>query len=422
LERGLGPLALLRRATHFRDLIIATFGSAFGTYLAAVALQVHVYDETGSAAWVGALLVAEFLPIVLIGLTLGPLVDRFSRRKLMVAADLVRLAVFCVLPFVNDPATIVGLAGITGVAAGFFRPAVPAALPNLVDDADLPAANSVFQTVENLAWLAGPVVAGIVLAVSSEDVAYWLNAVTFLLSALLIARIPERLLKAERSLSRGHWSDVADGLRVVRHSPALFTVLVVWSVVMLGNGAFNVAEVVFAKESLGAGNLGFGILVGACGLGLTIGGWFGSRAIERFGPARAYAWSLVLWAVGVAAASVSPSLALAAVFVVAGLIGNGVAVVCNILLVQRGAPDHLRGRAFTLIIASNYVLLGVATGLAGWLTDIVGGRWTWFAAACAYAVAAALALAMGRRLGLGIEPQPADEPELPVAAAGLSRV
>ena len=156
-------------------------------------------------------------------------------------------------------------------------------------------------------------------------------------------------------MSRGHWRDVGDGLALVRRSRPLFMVLVVWSVAIVGNAFFNVAEIFFAKDVLDSGDLGFGILVGATGLGLTVGGFFGGRWIDRFGVTRVYVASLALWGAGVAAAAVSPWLALAAALVAVGLVGNGVAVVCNLLLVQRGAPDHLRGRAFTVIMSVNYL-------------------------------------------------------------------
>ena len=159
-----GRLSLLGRNRDFALLFWATAGSAVGTYLAALALSVHVYDLTGSGRWLAALLIADFLPIVLIGLTLGPLVDRLSRRRLMVVSDLVRAATFVALPFVGEPALIVALAGVNGVATGFFRPAVWAGLPNLVSDDDREQATSLLSTVEHAAWTVGPAVAGLLLA------------------------------------------------------------------------------------------------------------------------------------------------------------------------------------------------------------------------------------------------------------------
>jgi MFS family permease len=215
--------------------------------------------------------------------------------------------------------------------------------------------------------------------------------------------------------SRGHWRDVADGLALVLRSRPLRLVLVVWSVALIGNAAFNVAEVFFAKDELDSGDFGFGVLVGATGLGLTVGGFYGGRAIDRIGVLRVYVGSLVLWSVGVAAAALSPSLGLAAALVAAGLVGNGAAVVCNLVLVQRGAPDHLRGRAFTVIMSTNYLLLGLGMAVAGPLTDAVGARWMWGAAAAAYGVAALLAVILSRGLALA-EADPRAEP---VAASSI---
>jgi MFS family permease len=327
---------------------------------------VDVFDRTGSNSWVSALLIVDFLPIILIGLLAAPLVDRFSRRRLLIASDLVRAAVFCVLPFAGSALAIVVLAGVQGIATGLFRPAVYAGMPNLVDDAQLPEATSLLQTVENLTWTVGPVVGGIVLAGAGPELAYWLNAATFMLSAVLLARIPAVRLQ-------------------------------VWNVVMLGVGGINVAEVALAKVSLDAGDLGFGILVGAGGLGLTLGSFAAGQAVERLGIGRAYFAGIALMAAGYGLAALAPSILVAVPAVVAASVGNGAAVVCNALLVQRGAPDRLRGRAFTVIMSSNYALLGLGMVAAGPLTDAYGARVVWGAAAGVYLLGALLSVALAPR-------------------------
>jgi MFS family permease len=392
----LSRLDLLRRAADYRRLFVATLASGAGTYLAAVALTVDVFDRTGSGTWVSALLIAEFLPAILIGFLLGPLVDRWSRRRLLIASDLVRLAVFCVLPFAGSATAVVALAFVAGVATGFFRPAVYAGMPNLVQDDDLPTANALLQAVENLAWMIGPIVGGVLLTLQGPELAYWLNALSFLVSALLLVRIPSRRLQAGEIESRGHWQDLGDGFRLVRRSRALLTVLVVWNVVLLGSAAVNVAEVVLAKVSLDAGDVGFGILVGASGLGLTLGSLAAGALLDRLGIRRTYAAVIALMAVGYGIGAVSPNLAVAVAGVVLGTFGNGAAVVCNALLVQRGAPDELRGRAFTVIMSSNYVVLGLGMAIAGPLVDAFGARWLWGVASVGFLLASFAAVALAR--------------------------
>jgi MFS family permease len=421
-----GSLNLLRRAPDFRLLFLASAGSAFGTYLAAVALTLHVFGLTGSGAWVAALLVADFLPIVVIGLVLGPLIDRFQRRRLMIAADLTRAAVFCALPFVSTPGAIVGLAAVAGVATGFFRPAVYAGVPNLVaDDEDLTEANSLLTGVENLAWVVGPVVAGALVASFGSDPAYWINAATFAFSALLVARIPARQLQSEESLSRGHWRDVRDGISLVLQAPQLRTVLLVWNVVIVGNAAVNVAEVVFAQESLGAGSTGFGVLVASSGVGLTLGSFATPVFMGTLGLHRLYVLSVALMGVGWGAAAMAPSLWVAVPLVVVATVGNGMAIVCNQVLIQRGAPDRLRGRAIAVLMSSTYATMAVAMGVAGVLVNALGGRAVWALAGIVYLVAALVALAQTRRLPVSTLDRrmaPESEPLVPDGSAVVERI
>ena len=391
-------LGLLRRSPSFGYLFLATAGSSVGTYLAAIALTVDVYDDTQSGIWVAALLIADFLPIVLIGLLLGPLVDRLSRRWLMIVSDLARFGVFAALPFVDSAEAVIGLAAISGIATGFFLPAVYAGLPNLVPDEDLTNANSLLQTVETLAWMIGPIVGGLLLTAWGTSVPYTVNAVTFLVSAGLVARIPRGSLQSEESLTRGHWRDVADGLKLVVTARSLRTVLVVWNVVLIGAGAVNVAEVVFAKDTLDAGNLGFGAIIAASGVGLALGSFLAPTALGKVGLRRHYVGSIALMGFGWGGAALSGTIWLVVPFVIGGAAGNGAAIICNRLLVQRGAPDRYRGRALATIMSSNYAVLGLAMAAAGVLTDVYGARAIWIAAGSIYLLGSVVALLMTRWL------------------------
>jgi DHA3 family macrolide efflux protein-like MFS transporter len=407
-------VTLFREVQSFRLLALATVGSAFGTWLAFVALTIDVYDRTDSAVWVSALLIADFLPAILIGIAASSLVDRLPRRRLMIASDLARVAIFAVLPFANDAGTIVVLAALAGFATGFFRPALYAGLPNLLPDEDLPQANSLLQTIENVAWAVGPVLGGVLVAATGPDVAYWINSVTFLVSAALLAGIPDRLLQSAQAVGRGYWRDLSDGFKLVRDSRALLTVLAAWNVVMLATAGANVAEVVLAKETFDAGDLGYGLLVGVTGVGLALGSLLAGSQLEHRALATVYATSIGLVAVGMVGAAAAPNVWIAAVCVAVAGMGNGAAVVCNALLVQRGAPDVLRGRAFTLLMSSNYVVLGMGMVAAGPLTNELGPRTVWALGGALAAIAALVGLLLARGVvATGARPAeaPAAEPE-----------
>jgi MFS transporter, DHA3 family, macrolide efflux protein len=393
LRRQFGLLA----SQSFRLLALATLASGVGTWLAFVALTVDVFDRTDSAKWVSALLIADFLPAIVIGLAAGSLVDRMPRRRLMIGSDLVRFAVFAALPFANSPGLIVGLAAVAGFATGFFRPAVYAGLPNLVPDEDLTGANSIIQTIENVTLATGPIAGGLLVAATGPDAAYWINAATFLVSAALLVRIPGRLLQAARAVGHGYWRDLAEGFALIRRSRALLTVLAAWNVVMLATAGMNVSEIVLAKDAFSAGDFGYGLLVGMAGLGLALGSLLAGSFLEHRALSSVYGGAIGLIALGLVAAAASPNVWVAAVCVAFMGAGNGTAVVCNALLVQRGAPDELRGRAFTVLMSSNYVVLGLGMLAAGPVTDAIGPRAVWAAVGglCALAAVVGLALARG---------------------------
>lgn len=391
---GEAPLGLLREARDFRRLFLATLTSSVGTYLAVVALTIDVYDQSGgNANWVGALLIADFLPVIVIGLAFGPLLDRLPRRRILVAADLTRAAIFCVLPFATGPGQIVALALLVGVATSFFRPAVFAGLPTLVSDERLPSANGLLQSAENFTWAIGALAAGALVKLSGADAAYWLNAATFVVSALLVLGIRRSLEErgAEGERRRGYLAQLREGLRVVGQSRALLTIVIAWSVATVAQAIGNVSEIFLARDVFDAGSLGFSILVATAALGLFAGSLSGGALIARFGIRGPYLLSILLMAVGFAVAAASPVFWLAAAIVVVSGFGNGAGVVCNAVLVQRAVPDRIRGRAFTLVMSISYACFGIGMIVAGPLTNELGARSAWGVSGGLCVLAAALA-------------------------------
>jgi MFS family permease len=394
------------RLPGFRYLFVAVLGSSAGTLLAAIALAIDVKDRTDSGLWVGAVLVVEFLPTIVVGLLLGPLLDRLERRSLMIGADLLRAAVFAALPFAGGAAAVVGLALVAGLATGFFRPAVFAGVPNLVPEEQLPQANALLQTVENASWAVGPVLGGLLTAAAGPGAAYGINAVSFAVSAALVVRIPARRLQTEKALTRGHWRDLGDGFLAVLRSRPLLAVLVAWGIAQVGFGAVNVAEIFLAKDTFNAGDFGYGLLYSGIGGGLVLGSFLSTSVLARLDMPRTYGLSLLAMSVGCTVTAVAPNIWVAAVGCATAGFGNGCAVICNALLVQRGIADSARGRALTFVMSATYVLVGVGTALGGVFLHVVGPRWIWAGGALTLAVAAAVGYALARgTVELEIQPE-----------------
>jgi MFS family permease len=393
LRRQLG---LLRRQRSFRLLFLATLESGLGTWMATIALTADVTARTNSPWWVSALFVVTFLPSIVVGLLLGPLVDRLSRKRLVVAADLVRLVVFVLLALSSSALEIIVLAAIAGVANSFFRPAVLAGVPNLVDEDELVHGTSLLQATDWVATAVGPVIGGAIVSAAGVHVVYWVNAATFLVSALLLVRIPARLLQSEQAITRGHWRDLGDGLTLFRRSPLLLMVLVAFAFAMITSGLVNVSEIFLVERALHRGAFGYGLLWTATGVGLVVGSLVSGVLLEQRDVRTLYPIVFVVWAAGILGAGVSPDVWVAALAMVLAGFGNGLTFPMTVVIIQRATTDAVRGRAFTLIISAHNAVLGGAMVAAGAVTEAAGPRWVYVIAAASLVVGGVTAAAFLR--------------------------
>jgi MFS family permease len=376
--------------------------------MATIALTSDLTDRTQSPWWVSLLFIVTFLPSVIVGLVAGPLIDRLSRKRLLIEADVIRFGVFGALVFVHSPAAIIILATLAGVANSFFRPAVLAGVPNLLTDDDLAHGTSLLQATDWAAAAIGPVLGGLIVSASGASDVYWINAATFLLSALLVLRIPGHLLQSAQAITRGHWRDMRDGFAAFRRSPPLVTVLVAFAFAMVAMGLNNVAEIFLAERSLHRGPFGYGLLWTATGIGLVIGSLISGSLLERWDARAIYPLVFLPWAAGLLGAAVAPDIWVAAAAMVFAGLGNGLTFPMTVVIVQRNTTDTMRGRAFTLIISAHNAVLGLAMVAAGALTESVGPRWTYALAAASLVGGALTAFALFRRLAG--QPALLDEP------------
>jgi MFS family permease len=240
------------------------------------------------------------------------------------------------------------------------------------------------------------VLGGLIVSASSPHLVYWVNAATFLFSALLIVRIPARLLQSEQAITRGHWRDLIDGMSALRRSAALVTVLVSFGFAMLAAGLINVSEIFLAERALHRGPFGYGLLWTATGLGLVIGSLMAGSLLEEREVTQIYPLVFLPWAVGILGAGVAPNIWVASVAMVVAGFGNGLTFPITVLIIQRYTTDQLRGRAFTVIISAHNALLGIAMVAAGALVGTVGSRWTYAVASVLLVFGAITALVLAR--------------------------
>lgn len=378
------PITLLREEPRARRFFAAHAQSSLGTGAAYVAVVVLAYDRFRSPWAISLILLAEFLPGVVLGPLLGAVADRWSRRSCAVLADVVRAAAFIGLGLVDGFVATLVLALAGGAATALYRPAVFAALPGLVRSDRSAAATAVYASITDLGYMVGPAIAALALLVSNAEGLLIVNGLTFAASALVLARLDfgHRPIAADGAAPGGGslLRSVSEGMRAATSLPAVPTVVLATGAVLLFAGLINVGELLLAEGELDAGGAGYSILVAAYGACFALGSLAGSRGGTVPELCRNFAAGILLNGVGIVASGFAPTIAIALVtFGVSGL-GNGLVVVHGRLLIQSVVPDALMGRVFALSDSLAAGGLSVAFLAGGAVASLLGVRELFFVA------------------------------------------
>ncbi|MCE6997367.1 MFS transporter [Saccharothrix sp. S26] len=379
------------RVRDFRLLWAARTVSVFGTWLLVVAVPAHVFHLTGSVMAAGAALAAEFLPPVLLGPVAGVLVDRWDRRRLMVAADVLRAAAVLLLLSARDPGDLwlvyVALV-VESTGTVVFRPAAQAHTPVAVGTGTaLSGANALNSLTDGVARLVGAPLGGALMALVGFPALVVADAASYLLSAALIAAMSRR---EGGDKGGGVREDLAAGLAFLRSERTARSLLVVSTVFLAANASLSALLVPFGLTTLGgAGPVG--LVMSGLGVGFLLGAPVSRVLVDRLRSGPLLATALAVTAVGFVLLFASTSLTSALPSaVVIGLAGSTALVVTQTTL-QRVTPTDVLGRVgavlFTGEAAATFV--GALAGPA--LAELTSTRTTAYVACAVTVVAAAYA-------------------------------
>jgi MFS family permease len=275
-------LRVLRRR-NFRLLFLGQGISVLGDRMVAVALAFAVLEVSGSASAVGLVLACAVLPLVGSVLIGGVVADRTSRRSVMIAADLVRVAsqgatATLLITDVAEVWTLALFAGLTGAATGFFNPASTGLLPEVVPPEELQPANALRATAVSAGEIAGPLIAGVLVAAAGAGWAIAVDASTFAVSALCLwrLRVPRRVTQAGASFL----ADLRDGWDAFRSRRWVWTFVAYFAGVNVMWGAWSALGPVVADRELG-GAAAWGVVLGSVGAGALFGSLLATRARPR---------------------------------------------------------------------------------------------------------------------------------------------
>ena len=365
---------LFRRNPALGRLLAGEFISGIGDWLYLVAILVVVYAESNSPVLLGVIGAARILPYVLLSVPAGMVADRFDRRMVLLVTDVARGLIMIGLAVsvsLGSPTwVIIALSILAACFSTFFGPAIGALLPSLVDERDLGTANSAWATLDNVAFIIGPAIAGILLASGGLGVAFLINAASFAVVAVILWFLPsprraapsEEGADAEAKPTDGGWRAMLRPLAgpLVLDSATSFVI-----------GGVNVLTVVIAVDVLGAGESGTGFLQAATGVGGVVAGISGGALLARRLSVPLMIGGVV-GGIGLAWLALSGGLVMAMIAIGVAVAGLLLLEVVNTTMIQRIVPDELRGRAMGVLQTSSAIVYSLGSLLMPILASLFG--------------------------------------------------
>ncbi len=365
-----------------RRLQLAWAGSLVGNWSYFIALAIYAYDEGGAAA-VGVVSVIRMIPAAIASPFLAGLADRFSRKLVMVATDLVRAALMVAAALTIwqgwSAYVVYAIVGLSTMAGTAFRPAQAALLPHLArNPAELTAANVASSTLESVGAFVGPALGGVLLAVTSVETVFAVNALSFVWSALLVLAIRGGSKPAPEEAAMHEHGDpggVLAGFRELVRNRDLLVLSGLYTAQTLVAGALMVLVVVSALELLDVQPSGVGYLNGALGVGGLLGGFVALVLATREKLAADFGIGLALFGLPLILIGATSSVPVALVALALAGLGNSIVDINALTIMQRAVPNDVLARALGLLEGLLIGALGVGGLLAPVLIHFAGIRW-----------------------------------------------
>jgi MFS family permease len=376
--------ALLRANRGFRFLWLGQVVSQLGDWFDTIAVYTIALRLTGSSRSVALIMVARFLPSVVMGPLSGVVADRFSRRSIMITADLLRAVVVLGFLLVRRPEQmwLVYVLTVLQLAfSAFFEPAKTAAIPSIVSDRELLPANAIASVTWSVMLTLGAAIGGFVAGWFGTDVAFVLDSLTFVASAMLIAtvRFPKRPPRPKAKLTIGKAlgiTDTIEGAQYVKSRRRVFAYLMVKPAWGMGGGILTLLAV-FGEKVFPVGGktaTGIGVLFTARGIGTAVGPIVARRWAGETRKQMQIAIGIAFLIGGVfyVAFGLSRSFLLALLFLAIAHTGGSILWVFSTVLLQREVEDRFRGRVFAAELALLTLTMAASNYLVGELMDRFG--------------------------------------------------
>ena len=369
------PFSIFRKR-NFSLLWTGQLVETIGNALTSIAASIYVFRQTDSALSVGLMLMATSAPSLLVGLFAGVFVDRYDRKKIMISADVLRAILVALIP-VLVPLSVVWLYVIVMLISAigqFFDPAHESILPEVASDEELAAANSLIAISSFGSTAVGFAAAGLIASAANINWAFYINAITFLFSALCIFLIRIKPIQADDDTSVVVViQNLQAGMRQLFDTPILRSLFTAQVPFLIAAGLFNALLLPFAVRALNASEFEYGIQEGMTSIGFVIGSLLMANLFDRMREGVWMAVSYIGMAIMGIIYSTLFSIPLAILVITISGFLNAPSLIARRVIVQRNTPREMRGRVNSVFFVARDVLFLVGMGAAG-LADIIDVR------------------------------------------------
>jgi MFS family permease len=363
------------------------FVSRLGSQAFMIAMMFWLKHATGSATLMGTLMMVSMLPMVLLGPIGGTFADLHSRRTIIIVSDVIHgvfVVSLAVLMFARPDATgaivvwLVIVSVISGVVAAFFRPAITAAIPGIVPEEKVAAANSLNEGSYHISTLIGQGAGGVLFRILGAPVLFLIDGLTFLYSALseVFISIPQTLPERKthwRDELRRFGADTREGLRYVWAQTGMRNLFLAAALLNFFAMPYFVLFPFYVEDVLGATTDWYGYILAGYGAGSLLGYvFYGSVRVSGRAQSRMLISFLAVFCVCLSAMGFSRSPFLSLALIGAAGFLSGAFNVAVITLIQVATPDEMRGRMFGLLQTLSGGLTPISMGLAGIVADLTG--------------------------------------------------
>ncbi|MBN4056471.1 MFS transporter [bacterium AH-315-K05] len=371
--------------------------SDLGSSINYIGLIWYVMELSGAASGVGGLFIALTLPSILVGPWAGVLVDRFNKKAIIVATDVIRGLIALAMVMTTDITTIYFLVILNGIAQVFFSPAINVAIPRIVDGKDLMTANSLFSTTSSAATLIGPAIGGVLIALHGAKALFLINGISFLMSAFseLWITIPKQEVSKAKEEKSSMVSEMKLGLEYINKHEIVKFVIIFFAVSMLALGGLPILNIILVKEVFQFSAETFGLLMSFSGVGFLVASFCMGKWGKKFSELKLIIAGVAVYGLLYALLAFQQNILLISLMFF--FVGFAIVVVdiAYGTYLQVAVEDKMRGRVFSIDIALGNVAALISIALVGVMSDVFGVRTTLVVIGLALCVHAIVATRLG---------------------------